>query len=74
MEYLYVLISDKMDWENLILYNSSEDAIQGSIKNPELRVEIFNKTSTGYKPAYNYYKNGFKCSGDATSNIKVDIS
>ena len=59
MEFVYVLFSDGDEWEDMIIILSKEEAINASINHPNHRVEIFIKTDTyGYKPTYNYYKNG----------------
>jgi hypothetical protein len=58
MEFVYVLFNGS-DWEDIIILLSKEDAINESINNPNTRVEIFSKNNkSGYKPTYNYYKNG----------------
>jgi hypothetical protein len=47
------------EWEDMVIILSKEDAINESIKNPKVRVEIFSKNNElGYTPTYNYYKNG----------------
>lgn len=58
MNYIFVLLGDKFDWEDMIIYLDDDEAKTASIKNPNLRVEIFSKTKTGYKPTNCYYKNG----------------
>ena len=59
MDFVYVLFSDSGEWEDIVIILSKEEAINASIKYPNQRVEIFSKTDTyGYKPTYNYYKNG----------------
>jgi hypothetical protein len=45
-----------MEANGKIILNS--DPIKESINHPNERVEIFSKTDSGYKPTYNYYKNG----------------
>lgn len=57
MEYVYMLICGS-DWEDMYIYLQEKEAIEASIKYPELRVEIFGKNNNGYSPTYNYYKNG----------------
>lgn len=58
MEFVYVLING-IDWEDMIILLSNEDAINKSINYPNARVEIFSKNDkSGYTPTYNYYKNG----------------
>ena len=39
-------------------HTTLNDAIEASIKNPEVRVEIFCKKGSKFLPSYNYYKNG----------------
>lgn len=56
-EFVYLLIFG-FDWENNLIFLLKEDAINASIKYPHCRVEIFCKNDFGYKPTYNYYKNG----------------
>jgi hypothetical protein len=60
MEFIYVLVSDGCEWEDMIVFLSEENAIKMSIKYPRDRVEIFTKKDieSGYTPTYNYYQNG----------------
>lgn len=59
MNHIFILLGDKYEWEDMIIYIDEEEARIASIINPDLRVEIFSKTKKGgYKPAYAYYKNG----------------
>lgn len=59
MDVVYVLLGDGSEWEDMIIILSKEEAINASINHPNQRVELFSKTETsGYKPTYNYYKNG----------------
>lgn len=59
MEFVYVLFNHESEWENMIIILSKEEAINASMNHPNQRVEIFTKTHPlGYKPTYNYYKNG----------------
>ena len=59
MDYIYVLVYDNTDWEDIIIFLSEEEAKEESIKHPEGRIEIFTKNhKKGYTPTYNYYKNG----------------
>jgi hypothetical protein len=53
-----MLVSDKTEWEDIILFISKEEAIQYSIKYPLRRVEIFSNCNNCYLPTYNYYQNG----------------
>ena len=65
---IYMLIYAPNEWEDTHLLLSKEDAIQASIKHPELRVEIFRKVNanaSGYTPTYHYYKNGQYHGGDS---------
>lgn len=58
MDFVYVLVYGS-EWEDIIILLSNEDAINESINYPNARVEIFSKNiKSGYKPTYNYYKNG----------------
>jgi hypothetical protein len=59
MDFVYVLVYDGSELEDIIILLSKEDAINESINQPNSRVEIFSKnTKLGYTPTYNYYKNG----------------
>jgi hypothetical protein len=59
MDFVYLLVSDGGEWEDMIIILSKEEAVKASINHPNHRVEIFTKNDTcGYKPTYNYYKNG----------------
>lgn len=60
MEFIYVLVSDGCEWEDMIVFLSEENAIKMSIKYPSCRVEVFSKkdTESGYTSTYNYYQNG----------------
>jgi hypothetical protein len=58
MDFIYLLLCGS-EWEDMIILLSEEDAINGSIKYPNSRVEIFSKNNNfGYTPTYNFYKNG----------------
>ena len=60
MDFVYVLLYGS-EWENITILLSNEDAINDSKNHPNSRVEIFSKDTkvkSGYKPTYNYYKNG----------------
>ncbi len=60
MDFVYVLVYGS-EWEDIVILLSKEDAINESIKYPNMRVEIFSKNKNnklGYVPTYNYYKNG----------------
>jgi hypothetical protein len=62
MENIYVLVYDMAVWEDLVMVNTLEEAVQLSAKNPGGRVEIFSRekgSSSGvYHPTYNYWKGG----------------
>ena len=59
MDFLYVLVGENYEWEDISIVLTKEDAIKISINNPKLRVEIFNKTiDNRYIPTYDYYQNG----------------
>ena len=58
MNYIYVLVCDKFEWEDIVIYVDENEAKIQSINNPNKRVEIFSKTENGYKPTYCYYKKG----------------
>jgi hypothetical protein len=60
MEFIYVLVSDGCEWEDMIVFLSEESAVKVSIKYPTRRVEIFGKknSESEYTPTYNYYQNG----------------
>jgi hypothetical protein len=60
MEFIYLLLGNQCDWEDIMVFTELNEAIEISIKYPNLRVEIFSKNinKSGYTPTYNYYKNG----------------
>lgn len=58
MENVYILIQEGGCWEDMYIFLSEEEAIAVSEKYKNSRVEIFKKAASGYKPSYNYYKNG----------------
>ena len=59
MDYIYVLVYDKIEWEDIIILLSVEEAIKESINHSKSRIEIFSKNDKNkYTPTYNYYKNG----------------
>jgi hypothetical protein len=57
---LYILTGNNAEWEDIIIYDNETDAINASIKYPNLRVEIFKQKidAVGYTPTYTYYENG----------------
>ena len=58
MEFIYLLVVNGAEWEDIIVYLSEKEAIDSSKMNPNSRLEIFIKSANGYIPTYNYYKNG----------------
>ena len=59
MEYIYILVCDGAEWEDLVVYTDKDEAIAASVKNKRSRVEVFYKSAKGgYLPSYNYYKEG----------------
>jgi hypothetical protein len=59
MDYLYMLVGDGAEWEDIVLFASEAEAITASLKNKTVRVEIFKRDTAGaYHPTYNYYLNG----------------
>jgi hypothetical protein len=59
-EFIYMLLPDGAEWEDMILLLDKDEAISASIKYYKWRVEIFKRKENdiGYTPTYNYYKNG----------------
>ena len=53
MEYVYMLLMDGAEWEDMIIFLDKEEAINASIKYPRRRIAIFIKTNNGYIPTYN---------------------
>lgn len=58
MEFIYLLVFNGAEWEDIIVFLSEKEAIDSSKKNPNARIEIFSKSDNGYIPTYNYYKDG----------------
>lgn len=60
MQFLYVLVCDAQEWEDMELYDSEEAAIAASKKHPSMRVEVFKKETPdgSYLPMYCFYRNG----------------
>jgi len=59
-DFIYVLVKG-LEWEDMVIYLTKEDAIGASKMWPKYRVEIFGKKDglgVGYTPTYDYYKNG----------------
>ena len=64
-DFVYMLLPDGAEWEDMILIIDKEEAIEASKKYPKRRVEIFGREENklGYHPTYNYYKNGIMING-----------
>ena len=64
-EFLYMLLPNSAEWEDMILILTKEEAIEASNKYPKRRVEIFarEENKLGYHPTYKYYKNGILIDG-----------
>lgn len=58
MEFIYLLIVNGAEWEDIIVFLLEKEAIDSSKKNPNARIEIFSKSDNGYMSTYNYYKDG----------------
>lgn len=59
MDFVYLLVVDGAEWEDIVVYLTVEEAIEKSKKYPNARVELFAKSEKGgYKPTYTYYQNG----------------
>ena len=60
MEYLYILVINCLcSWEDIIIYDNKEDAINASIEYAKFyRVEIFKKIDNRFIPTYCFYDNG----------------
>lgn len=58
MNYIYVLLGNNFSWDDMVIYTDDNEARTASIINPNLRVEIFSITKSGYKPTNCHYKNG----------------
>jgi|LauGreSBDMM110SN_4_FD.fasta_scaffold281978_2 hypothetical protein len=59
MNYLYMLVGDGAEWEDIVLYADEAEAIAASMKHKSIRVEIFKRDDGGaYRPTYNYYLAG----------------
>ena len=59
IEYLYVLVNKDFEWDDIVIFVSTEEAIEASIKYPKCRIEIFSKHKYyGYTPTYKYLLNG----------------
>ena len=62
--FVYMLLPDGAEWEDMIIILDKEEAIQASIQFKKSRVEIFKKSKLGYVPSYNYY-----CYGQLVENV-----
>lgn len=58
MEFVYLLLPDGSEWEDMVIILDKDEAIQASVKFKKSRVEIFKKSSLGYVPTYTYYEKG----------------
>ena len=63
MDSIYLFVVDGAEWEDIIVFLSKEEAIEKSKKCPNVRLEIFTKSSNGYRPTYNYYLDGVYVQG-----------
>ena len=43
MDFVYILLNDSGEWEDIIVFLSKEEAINASINHPNRRIEIFSK-------------------------------
>ncbi len=57
-QYVYMLLPDGAEWEDMTIILDVEKAIELSKKHPKLRVERFIKSDSKYIPSYSYYKEG----------------
>lgn len=60
MEFIYVMVNDGSEWEDIVIYLTEKEAISASITYSNSRIEIFGKKPhfNGYLPTYNYYQDG----------------
>lgn len=58
MDFVYVLVKDGGEWEDIVIYLTEKDAIEASLKRPSTRIELFKKKDNGYIPTYKYFING----------------
>jgi len=59
MDYLYLLVVDGAEWEDIVVYLTKDEALEKSKAWPNTRVEIFSKSEKGgYRPTYSYFLNG----------------
>jgi len=73
MSFVYVLVVNGAEWEDLVVYLTKAEAIEKSLAWPNTRVEIFAKSSKGgYRPTYCYYLAGAYVKTDLPSEDGVD--
>lgn len=60
MDFVYVMVQNDSEWEDIVIYLTEKEALESSIMNPDTRIEIFAKRPNlnGYVPTYNYYEGG----------------
>jgi hypothetical protein len=60
MRYIYCAFDGEL--ENTIVFIDEEEAREYSLENSNVRIEIFtcNNENKGYRPTYNFYKNGIQ--------------
>lgn len=66
MDYVYILVHDTGEWEDLVVVITEEEAIHLSKQFPNRRIEIFKKGKLGYTPTYNFIVNGKKLTAGET--------
>lgn len=58
---VYLFVVDGAEWEDIIVFLSKEEAIEKSLKHPNIRLEVFTiSPKGGYHPAYTHYLNGVR--------------
>lgn len=60
MDFVYVMVQNDSEWEDIVIYLTEKEALEASIMNTDTRIEIFSKRPNlnGYVPTYNYYEGG----------------
>lgn len=62
LKFIYLLLEDECEWEDIIIYTTEDEAIEASKKYTSSRIEIFKKDenyeNSRYKPNYCYIKDG----------------
>jgi hypothetical protein len=59
MDFVYLLVRECGEWEDMIIILTKEEAIEASLNYKNSRAEIFMKSDKlGYVPTYDYYENG----------------